>query len=481
MNQEELSWCVNDHNIHTFGRDGYGTKGTTTVVPLPTPDKYQISSTTSKNDVFNTYKLYKNLMCLLFRRKDENAVPLYHTKWNGFDITIFNKEHVAELSYIESDRSNQGRKNEACEVVAKAVNIDMNNMGDTVSPVGFVCPEWRRGNGIQSSTVPAIETIKSWDFDALAFTQPTLINIAELMLDHFEIYEKFSVDRKVMNKFIHDVMINYADVDYHNFHHAIVTMHMTFLFLTLADGQQYLLDCEIYALLIGALTHDVDHKGQNNDYNVKLKTDLAVLYKDESVLENNAITKAHELWNKYEEGEASSSILSGCSDDERQRFEDYFSHVILYTDPSKHGQLTDRLANVVSERVNKGLAFFDASNSSDRSLIGEIIIHASDIGSPSLGDFVVVRDWCQRISMEFKKQALLEKDAKVEVTSYMKGLESEAEVAKSQVEFYKYMIFPLFKMVSLLFPKAALLEKNAKRNFARYSLIAHAVDQSLVC
>lgn len=83
--------------------------------------------------------------------------------------------------------------------------------------------------------------------------------------------------------------------------------------------------------------------------------------------------------------------------------------------------------------------------------------------------------------MEFKKQALLEKDAKVEVTSYMKGLESEAEVAKAQVEFYKYMIFPLFKMVSLLFPKAALLEKNAKRNFARYSLIAHAVDQSLVC
>lgn len=41
------------------------------------------------------------------------------------------------------------------------------------------------------------------------------------------------------------------------------------------------------SLFIASAAHDVDHPGNNNIYEVKTRSKLAILYNDQSVLENH--------------------------------------------------------------------------------------------------------------------------------------------------------------------------------------------------
>jgi len=397
----------------------------------------------------------------------------YDTKWNGVDVVLCDPQKISE---VELSNQNAVANSKCRGIVNKRESTFLRNNRVSYHATS-VCADWRRSDDIRSSEVPTIDQIKSWDFDVLLFSELTLIPIAEQMLDYFNIYEKFSVDRIIMNNFIQTVIINHPDAtyaDYHNCHHAVATMHMVFVLLTLADAQKYLQDFEIYALLVGGLAHDVNHTGQNNDYHIKVKSDLALQYNNVSVLENNSVTKTRDMWNKDE----ATNILSGCNHDERLGFEEYFQRVILHTDPAKHGEMTHALAEIISERVDRGLEPFDVSNQSHRILIGEMIVHASDISSPSGPDFMVVQDWSQRVIMEFRKQTVLERMAGVEVTSYMDGLDDEGKVAQLQADFCNFMLLPLIKMVSVVLPNAALMEKNLLNNIASYLKIVEGLKDA---
>ena len=52
---------------------------------------------------------------------------------------------------------------------------------------------------------------------------------------------------------------------------------------------------EVFAALVAAIIHDVDHPGRNNQFLVSTEDSLAILYNDESVLENHHLAVAFEL------------------------------------------------------------------------------------------------------------------------------------------------------------------------------------------
>ena len=52
---------------------------------------------------------------------------------------------------------------------------------------------------------------------------------------------------------------------------------------------------EVLAALVAAVIHDVDHPGRNNQFLVVTEDPLAILYNDESVLENHHLALAFEL------------------------------------------------------------------------------------------------------------------------------------------------------------------------------------------
>lgn len=65
--------------------------------------------------------------------------------------------------------------------------------------------------------------------------------------------------------------------------------------LTTSWAQPIFTQLEVFAALVAAIIHDVDHPGRNNQFLVSTEDSLAILYNDESVLENHHLAVAFEL------------------------------------------------------------------------------------------------------------------------------------------------------------------------------------------
>ena len=54
-------------------------------------------------------------------------------------------------------------------------------------------------------------------------------------------------------------------------------------------------ELEVFATLIAAAVHDVDHPGKNNQFLIETGHELAILYNDNSVLENHHLAMAFRI------------------------------------------------------------------------------------------------------------------------------------------------------------------------------------------
>ncbi|CAD7923906.1 unnamed protein product [Amoebophrya sp. A120] len=75
---------------------------------------------------------------------------------------------------------------------------------------------------------------------------------------------------------------------YHNYHHALNTLHLCSQYLsgTKSAGKTLLYSLEVLTCLCAALAHDVGHRGFTNPFEVATGSELAIFYNDNSVLEN---------------------------------------------------------------------------------------------------------------------------------------------------------------------------------------------------
>ncbi len=71
-----------------------------------------------------------------------------------------------------------------------------------------------------------------------------------------------------------------------------------FFFLKRTRAITYFQDIGIFALLFAALVHDIDHPGNNNDFEINSKSPLALIYNDISVLESHHASVAFRLLEK---------------------------------------------------------------------------------------------------------------------------------------------------------------------------------------
>lgn len=131
------------------------------------------------------------------------------------------------------------------------------------------------------------KSFNHWDF-----TENQLVYLIKFMFDDLQLTTKFKLNN-LLDFIFHVKHFYYSNVFYHNFIHCFCVTHLMYCFLYSLSHKFE--DIEVLVLIISALSHDLDHPGLNNIFQINSSSELALIYNDISVLENHHCALAFEI------------------------------------------------------------------------------------------------------------------------------------------------------------------------------------------
>ena len=192
-------------------------------------------------------------------------------------------------------------------------------------------------------------------------------------------------------------------------------------------------------MLISAICHDIGHPGNNNAFEIASRSDRALLYADDSVLERFHTAVTVRLLNDHDY-----DICASFSPEDKSYFRKMVISNILATDMFHHFSCVDKLNSLTKTP-------FDSTNMNNKKLLMGSIIHAADVGAQTQCPEVALR-WTECIAAEFSDQVKEEVKLGLTPTPFMDGLDNPHKKFKLQAGFINDIVLPLWTALSDLFP-----------------------------
>ncbi|XP_015281377.1 PREDICTED: cAMP-specific 3',5'-cyclic phosphodiesterase 4A [Gekko japonicus] len=191
-------------------------------------------------------------------------------------------------------------------------------------------------------------------------------------------------------------------------------------------------DLEILAALFAAAIHDVDHPGVSNQFLINTNSELALMYNDESVLENHHLAVGFKLLQ-----EENCDIFQNLPKRQRQTLRKMVIDMVLATDMSKHMSLLADLKTMVETKkvTSSGVLLLWPG-------VLRNMVHCADLSNPTK-PLELYRQWTDRIMEEFFRQGDKERERGMEISPMCD--KHTASVEKSQVGFIDYIVHPLWE------------------------------------
>ena len=179
-----------------------------------------------------------------------------------------------------------------------------------------------------------IINLQDWSFQVWEYNPSQLITFLIDIFDSLHFLDLARVTRSTFSDFCCSIYRGYSVKlnPYHNFHHAFDVTHAGYLLLTkYVDFQPFgfFSNNEAFAFLLSCLCHDLGHDGRSNTFHISTISPLALLYNDQSPLENYHCHQAFLLLNEYD-------ILNHFETEDRLQIRSIIIRCILATDLSKH-------------------------------------------------------------------------------------------------------------------------------------------------
>ncbi|XP_021332833.1 3',5'-cyclic-AMP phosphodiesterase 4B isoform X4 [Danio rerio] len=229
----------------------------------------------------------------------------------------------------------------------------------------------------------------------------------------------------------------HQDVAYHNSLHAADVAQSTHILLSTPALDAVFTDLEILAAIFAAAIHDVDHPGVSNQFLINTNSELALMYNDESVLENHHLAVGFKLLQ-----EDNCDIFQNLTKKQRTSLRRMVIDMVLATDMSKHMSLLADLKTMVETKkvTSSGVLLLD--NYTDRIQVLRNMVHCADLSNPTKS-LELYRQWTDRIMEEFFHQGDRERERGMEISPMCD--KHTASVEKSQVGFIDYIVHPLWE------------------------------------
>ncbi|XP_074240737.1 3',5'-cyclic-AMP phosphodiesterase 4A isoform X3 [Saimiri boliviensis] len=287
-----------------------------------------------------------------------------------------------------------------------------------------------------------LENLNKWGLNIFCVSDyaggRSLTCIMYMIFQERDLLKKFRIPVDTMVTYMLTLEDHYhADVAYHNSLHAADVLQSTHVLLATPALDAVFTDLEILAALFAAAIHDVDHPGVSNQFLINTNSELALMYNDESVLENHHLAVGFKLLQ-----EDNCDIFQNLSKRQRQSLRKMVIDMVLATDMSKHMTLLADLKTMVETKkvTSSGVLLLD--NYSDRIQVLRNMVHCADLSNPTK-PLELYRQWTDRIMAEFFQQGDRERERGMEISPMCD--KHTASVEKSQVGFIDYIVHPLWE------------------------------------
>ncbi|XP_022245748.1 cAMP-specific 3',5'-cyclic phosphodiesterase, isoforms N/G-like [Limulus polyphemus] len=216
-------------------------------------------------------------------------------------------------------------------------------------------------------------------------------------------------------------------------------------------------DLEILAALFAAAIHDVDHPGVTNQYLVNSSSELAIMYNDESVLENHSLAVAFKILQ-----DENCNMFVNLTKKQHQTVRKIVIDMVIATDMSKHMSLLADLKTMVETKKVAGSGVLLLDNYTERIQVLQNMIHCADLSAPAK-PLEMYRKWVDLLMEEFFQQGDKEKEQELDISPMCDR--HNATVEKSQVGFIDYIVHPLWETwADLVYPDAREILDNIEAN-----------------
>ena len=271
--------------------------------------------------------------------------------------------------------------------------------------------------------------------DELSGGRP-LAFVLHSVFGRLDLFSKLRLDERVVVELAHALDSGYTareTATYHNNLHGADTVQAMCFFITnfLAGS---LVDTEMFAAILAAAMHDLDHPAVSNSFHVETSTEHAMLYNDQSVNENHHLTSGFRILGEH-------PIISHLCKADRKGIRAMVIRLVLATDLASHfdyiSSMTIKLDSAEGAAGSRssspsGPAAMLAEND-EGMLLMELAIKMSDVANGARATSLYSK-WSSMVFNEFYKQGDMEKEAGQPISAFMDREEKDKE-PKCQASF----------------------------------------------
>jgi 3',5'-cyclic-nucleotide phosphodiesterase len=372
-----------------------------------------------------------------------------------------------------------------------AISADFGMSDPTVDIVNFAPTEFKsmsRDDKIQIFNMLSWASIKSWDFNIFElnkisggkpllfmgwailgspYAQSAMAN--DIGLDYeaecegYPFMDELLIPPTNLCEYLRVIESDYhAANPYHNAIHAADVLQSLHCLIQHSLNEEFLKDCpniKLFTILFSAAIHDVDHPGKTNAFYTSLRSKLAVMYNDRSVLENWHVAHAFARMLNLELGGSKSihfsevisakrgnsirdcdtNILCNASPEQFKTIRDLAIEAVLHTDMTKHFEMVN---------AAKGLLRQDVTQENTWKLL-MYMLHMADIsGQAKRGPLFKL--WTMRCMDEFFAQG--DEETKLGMPISPNCDRKTTKPSESQVGFIKYVVEPAYEVMAMFIP-----------------------------
>ncbi|XP_017541077.1 cGMP-specific 3',5'-cyclic phosphodiesterase isoform X2 [Pygocentrus nattereri] len=321
---------------------------------------------------------------------------------------------------------------------------------------------------LEKCTVPSAHSLglMEFTFSEAGLSLAASAQAAVRMFLDLDLLQTFNIEYKTLCRWVLSIRRGYrGNVAYHNWSHALSTAHCMFAIIRRTEQlQNKLSSLEILALMVSALSHDLDHRGVNNSYIHRAQQPLSRLY-THSTLEHHHINICLLILNNPD-----SRILCNLSSEDYKACIGMIEKNILATDLTVHTQRRSEFFDLVDDKTLRW------EHEEHRDLLRSVLMTACDVCA-------ITKPWKEQkriarlVAEEFFAQGDREKrEFNIRPDAVMDRVNS-TRLAELQVQYIDSICSPLYGALSSLFESCSPLKDGCTKNREKWQMLVEKGEE----